>query len=98
MTFGYNDNRRLETVTINRWDWEPLPAAAPVLPLEALTEQYAYNVFGERVGILQCPAADPGACKPNVRVYDFVDGQLQVERESDDIPGAAPITRSGRFP
>ena len=27
---------------------------------------------------------DPGACKPHTRVYDYVDGQLLVERQSDD--------------
>ena len=65
---------------------------------ERTAEVYAYNVFGERIGVYHCtalfPSEYPGlpchtcyGCSKRVRVYDYVDGRLLVERESDTHDG-----------
>ncbi|HVP12052.1 MAG TPA: hypothetical protein VMV94_12795, partial [Phycisphaerae bacterium] len=89
------DRERVQSVMVDEVTWPEDPEQGPdwELDRERLLEAYAYNIFGERIGVLHCTAQSGGAhaypdtdsmypCWKQVRMFDYVDGKLLVERES----------------
>ncbi|MBI4581288.1 MAG: hypothetical protein HY718_16415, partial [Planctomycetes bacterium] len=90
-TFTYSRGR-LQSALVTQVDlWPTDPGQQPNYDeYYRFLEQYAYNIFGDRVGVMHCArpgfGGEPSACKGKVSVYDYVDGQLLAERESDNSP------------
>ncbi len=101
----WNDrNRMLEVYAYNVFG-EPLTRDGRCAPH---CDEVASRVKGERIGVMHCTVNStdttsplhtgdyPDAaiyCKGQVRIYDYVDGRLLAERESDDSIWSVGVER-----
>jgi len=94
--------QRLQSSLVDERTW---PEDAQQLPDEWLDRErfleiYAYNLFGDRIGVLHSSNLTGGdnlydagwQSSRFVRTYDYVDGRILVERESD-LHGSPPDER-----
>ncbi|HVP13232.1 MAG TPA: hypothetical protein VMV94_18810, partial [Phycisphaerae bacterium] len=94
VVFSY-DRGRVQSAAVNEVTWPEDPEQQPDWEIdhEEFLEVYQYNIFGERVGVLHCTMRFEGIhyypgletyypCWKQVRMFDYVDGKLLVERES----------------
>jgi len=100
--------QRLQSALVDEMTWPEDTQQWPDdwVDRERFLEVYSYNVFGDRIGIMHCtylgsPALRfpdaAGACKLNARIYDYVDGRVLVERESDNHLGDGNQPERERF-
>ena len=100
--------QRLQSALVDEMTWPEDTQQWPDdwVDRERFLEVYSYNLFGDRIGIMHCtylgsPALRfpdaAGACKLNARIYDYVDGRVLVERESDNHLGDGNQPERERF-